>query len=348
MSAKIFTLYNNKGGVAKTTTLFNIAVMLAQQGKRVLLADCDPQCNTTELFFASSSIVDDPDASLPGTSIFDALKPRFDGDISRVDASQVELPESDRYKGLFLLRGDIEFSLAERYFSSAVTQAITESVHEKNNYAAISRLLDDLAARDGFDVVLCDVGPSAGALTRMVVLACHGIFIPTAPDRFSYQAVKGMGRILEDWFTSHRRIVESFHHYGMDIRSTEPRFYGAIVNNYKVYKVGTKKKVYETWEDRIAEVISGSLIASGPDKSGIQPLRAALKRHPFVASLRDVGPTAPVAQIVGKAIFDVSREDTKIASTNNRAYQGAVWVGWELRMVEYKQEIEKIAQLIGS
>ena len=73
---KIVSLYNNKGGVAKTTTIFNLAVYLSKaKSKKVLLVDCDSQCNCTELFFCSSEIYDDPDAQLPGTSIYEALKP---------------------------------------------------------------------------------------------------------------------------------------------------------------------------------------------------------------------------------------------------------------------------------
>lgn len=70
---KIVTMYNNKGGVSKTTTLFNLGVFLAQQGNRVLIVDCDPQCNMTEFFFASYPNVDEPDVELPGTSIYQAL-----------------------------------------------------------------------------------------------------------------------------------------------------------------------------------------------------------------------------------------------------------------------------------
>ena len=63
---KIVTMYNNKGGVSKTTTLFNLGVYLSQQGRRVVFADCDPQCNLTELFLASYPEIDEPGTELPG------------------------------------------------------------------------------------------------------------------------------------------------------------------------------------------------------------------------------------------------------------------------------------------
>jgi len=45
--AKIINFFNHKGGVSKTTTVFNLSWMLASMGKRVVIADFDPQCNLT-------------------------------------------------------------------------------------------------------------------------------------------------------------------------------------------------------------------------------------------------------------------------------------------------------------
>lgn len=341
---KILSLYNNKGGVAKTTTLFNLAVYAAKErGKKVLLVDCDPQCNSTELFFCSSDQIDEPDSKLPGTSIYEALRPRFEGDASRVDASRVDLAASPLYENLFLLRGDINFSRAEQFFATAVAQAITESIHDKNTYAVMGRMLRDLGKLHGFDYILCDVGPSAGSITRMVILSCDGIFVPTAPDRFSFQAILGMGSIMQEWIERHRAILSTFAPYGLEASLGEPLFYGAIVNNYKIQRAGKKKSSYLKWEELIKEAINTSLL----DGKGLKPSSAHVSESPFVASIRDVGPMAPVAQMVGKAIFDISQRDTELASSDGDYYRGAVWGDWLTRMEEYKGEISKIFNAIG-
>ncbi len=341
---KILSLYNNKGGVAKTTTLFNLAVYAAKEEKRkVLLVDCDPQCNSTELFFCSSEQIDEPDVKLPGTSIYEALRPRFEGESSRIDANKVELAASPLYENLFLLRGDINFSRAEQFFATAVAQAITESIHDKNTYAVMGRLLRDLGKLHGFDYILCDVGPSAGSITRMVILSCDGIFVPTAPDRFSYQAILGMGAIMKEWLDRHRAILSTFEPFGLQPNLVEPAFYGAVVNNYKIHRAGKKKGSYLKWEQLIREAISNSLL----DGNGLKPASSAVKAQPFVASIRDVGPMAPVAQMVGKAIFDIGQRDTELASSDGDYYRGAVWSDWIARMQEYKLEIAKIFNAIG-
>ena len=54
MNTKKIVLFNHKGGVSKTLTTYNIAWMIALQGKRVLLVDCDPQCNLSALILGET------------------------------------------------------------------------------------------------------------------------------------------------------------------------------------------------------------------------------------------------------------------------------------------------------
>ncbi|MHB1079044.1 MAG: ParA family protein [Prosthecobacter sp.] len=338
--SKIITLYNNKGGVSKTTTLFNLAVYLSKAGKKVLIADCDPQCNATELFFASS-IYDDPDKELTGTSIYEALKPRFYGEVAKVDVKSVQVVESARYKKLFLLRGDLEFASAERYFANAINQAITENIHEKNTYLALSRLLTGLINMHNFDYILCDVGPSAGAITQMVVLCCDAFFLPLLPDRFSNQAVQVLGHILTEWIKRHQETARTFEPFGMEVFKGDPVFLGAIIQNYKVHSDGIKKS-YDRWRKKIAASIADSILKQPLIKKGTN-IKGG---EGFVASIKDVGPLAPTAQLVGRAIFDIRQEDTEFASSTGQKYYGAVWDNWVERKKDYHDEIRKLAALL--
>lgn len=48
---KIVSLFNNKGGVGKTTLAFHLSWILSEMGKKVLMIDLDPQCNLTIVVF---------------------------------------------------------------------------------------------------------------------------------------------------------------------------------------------------------------------------------------------------------------------------------------------------------
>lgn len=340
--AKIITMYNNKGGVSKTTTLFNLGVYLSQLGKRVLLVDCDPQCNLTELFLASDPEVEEPDKELPGTSIYQSLLARFKGEAGFIKPESVELIASKLYSNLYLFRGDLEFSLAETYFGTAWNQAITENIHEKNTYVALYRLLRSLGDFHSLDYVLCDVGPSTGAITRMVVLSCDGILLPLVPDRFCNQAVKLLGRIIHEWIVRHQQISETLRPFNIDTFPGTPVLYGAISQNFKVHNNAKVKESYVKWQEKISFNIEHSLLS----ENGIVPAEGLNPKEPYVATIRDVSPLAPVAQMFGRAIFDIQREHTREASSTGHMYYGTVWEPWVTKMNDYKLEIEKIAEAI--
>ena len=70
MPVKIISVFNNKGGVGKTTLTFHLAHALAESGKRVLAVDLDPQCNLSiyslsveqiqSIWEAENNFIDEP------------------------------------------------------------------------------------------------------------------------------------------------------------------------------------------------------------------------------------------------------------------------------------------------
>lgn len=103
--AKIINLFNHKGGVSKTTTVFNLSWMLASLGKRVVMADFDPQCNLTGMVLGYQGVDDLETAyrSDPPNNIKDALAPAFESKPKRIEAA--ECVEVSGIANLFLAPG---------------------------------------------------------------------------------------------------------------------------------------------------------------------------------------------------------------------------------------------------
>lgn len=337
------TFYNNKGGVSKTTTAFNFAAFLAGKcEKKVLIIDADPQCNITELFYASSEYFDDSSLDLPGSSILDVYRDRLSGASSRVDVDEIVFGRSDVYKNLYIIRGDIEFSShAESYFGNSIAQAITNNVNEKNTYVSFRRMVRDLVDKHNFDHIIIDVGPSSGAISRLAFLACDGFFVPSTPDRFCYLAVKTLPKIINSWVEHDKLILKTLSPFGIESDFSEPAFLGAISQNFQVHR-GNIKKSFKKWQDLISKELKRTFLS----KDSMVKYSDDLKKNPFVCSIENVGPLAPVAQQVGKAIFDLGQEDTKMASQSGQKYYGAVFDGWQQKVDAYRTEIKKLVDLV--
>ena len=201
----IVTLYNHKGGVSKTTTTFNLAHLLAEKKKKVLVVDADPQCNMTELLLAPQIAELDEEAEergnenkIPGTSLLDILKPRIDSDVPEVNIDKVETVPINDY--LDCIPGSIDLNILEDPLAEAFNQRFNATkIHEKRNYVAVGDFLTRFGEKNNYDYVFLDVGPSSGALTRTCFLSCDALFIPVSPDRFNVQAIRSLSSIIGRW-----------------------------------------------------------------------------------------------------------------------------------------------------
>lgn len=335
---KIFTFYNHKGGVSKTTTSFNTGAYLAKvKNKKVLLVDVDPQSNLTELFFSSLSDNDE----IPGTSIYDALKSRFFGGAAKIDATKIELAQHIIYPKLKLLKGDFKFSQAETYFGNAINQAITENIHEKNTYLSLFRLLTDLIKLHSFDHVILDLGPSTGAIARIALLCCDAFMVPITPDRFCNQAVISLNEIITGWINKHQQTMKTFEPYGLEQFVGQPKFIGAVSQNFKAY-AGKTRRPYEMWEQTIKESIFNSIV-----KNELIPKdKRVYTDGVYISTITDFGPLGVVAQISGKAIFDLDKDDTKLISASGSPWAGVALESWLARASNYKVGVGKIAAVV--
>src|SRR5439155_9876692 len=112
-SMKTIALFNNKGGVGKTTLVYHLAWMYAELGLQVVVADLDPQANLTSMFLDEDRLEQLwPDRDHPQT-VFGALRPLLagTGDIRRPHVESIA-------DGLGLLVGDLALSSSEDELNS--------------------------------------------------------------------------------------------------------------------------------------------------------------------------------------------------------------------------------------
>jgi hypothetical protein len=192
--------------------------------------------------------------------------------------------------------------------------------------------------------VFIDVGPSSGALTRTCVLACDGLFVPLNPDRFSIQAIKTLSVILSRWFKDHKDIVEDFSKLELPIKKNLPRILGAIPQLYKKYK-GKPKPGYDLWMKRVPSTMFEELIpkVSAVDLSTVLNLTMD---NIIVTEIADFGSLSPCLQEVGKAVFNISREDTKVINEDGRMWAGVAWTDAQKRMSLFKEDFKRIWERI--
>lgn len=163
---------NQKGGVGKTTTTVNLAAALARAGRRVCVADLDPQAH------ASTHLGVELDGTVP--SLYDVL-------VSNKPLASVRKAAGE---GLWLVPSDINLAAAEVELAGIVGREV---------------ILREAMAADAepFDFLFMDCGPSLGVLTLNALAAADEVFIPLQPH---FLALHGLGKLLETTALVARRI----------------------------------------------------------------------------------------------------------------------------------------------
>ncbi len=162
--AKVISIFNQKGGVGKTTTNVNLCAALALKGKKVLSIDIDPQGNSTSGFGIDKN-------SLENT-IYDILIEDFD--INKA----IHKTEIER---LDLIPSNIQLAGAEIELTN--TRFREKTLKEKMN------LIDN-----DYDFVIIDCPPSLGLLSLNALTASHTVLIPIQCE---YYSLEGVGQLID-------------------------------------------------------------------------------------------------------------------------------------------------------
>lgn len=296
---KSFVLFNNKGGVGKTTLTFNLAHMAAENEIPTVLLDYDPQCNLTSVILDEDDLVDlwekDTTAGRSVASCIDLVR-RGKGDIHSPNLRQV-------VENLWLLPGDLALSQFEQPLAMAWGQVHSMANEQALHVAtALVRLAETAAKRVNAELVFIDVGPSLGALNRAVLLAADAVIIPLAPDLFSLQGLKNVGPMLRTWQHDWRRVLER---ESSELPHHEAAAIGYIVQQH-LARSDRPVAAYDRWAAQIPSTFSEYVLEKKPSSKK----KLVVEKDPHcIGLLKHFASLVPLAQAARKPIFSLKRAD---------------------------------------
>lgn len=288
---KTIALFNNKGGVGKTSLLYHLAHMFALRGRRVVAADLDPQANLSGMFLLDERIETLWSAGGAST-IYSSMQPLIEGTGDLLaPVPQVVQPR------LSLIPGDLTLSEIEDELSSQWPRCLSGEARAFRVTAAFDRMLRTVGAAQDADLGLIDVGPNLGAINRCALVSADYVIIPIGADLFSIRGLQNVGPKLRMWrreWEDRRDRVPSTLGFVLPAGSMRP--IGYVVSRYSSYG-RSAAKAFQRWLDRAPRIYAENVLGISTWPSTTTPDENRL------AQLKDYRSLMAMAQEARKPMF---------------------------------------------
>lgn len=266
--ARKIALFNHKGGVSKTTTVFNLGWMLAEQGHRVLMVDSDPQCNLTGMVlgFRGADELEKFYEDQGQNTLRSGLTPAFEAQPRSIEA--VEPVAVNARPGLFLLAGDLR--LAEYEVTLGIAQELSGAIQALQNLpGSLAFLIDKTAEAVDADYVLIDMSPGLGPINQNLVSITDFVVLPTAPDFFSVMAIDSLSRVLPRWhgWALQASRLPILRDAAYPFPEPRLRVLGTIVQKFRP-RGGAPASSFQRWIDELGNAVKDRLVPP-LEKSGM-------------------------------------------------------------------------------
>ncbi|WP_416041922.1 ParA family protein [Edwardsiella ictaluri] len=284
---KIISVFNNKGGVGKTTLTFHIAQSMCEMGYRVLMIDADPQCNLTiyslkqekiqRLWEVRDDFID---------SGFDSAKKKLSAEDFNIISNEprslhyilqptqegtgdhkILPPPVNLRDNLDIIPGRLTLHLYEEKIASRWNDLYRGEPLAIRTISRIRKLAEEYNERYGYDYIIIDTSPSLGSLNKVIISTVDGFFIPALPDLFSLYGIKNIGKSLSSWkreFDAVYQLISSEKRHSFPENFV--RFLGYTIYNARKYENGKRKwdlaQAHLNYAERIPNTIDQFIISS--------------------------------------------------------------------------------------
>ena len=303
-------VFNNKGGVGKTSLVYHLAWMFAELDYNVLVADLDPQANLTSMFLDDDELEALWTRDGEGKTIYGALRPLLEG-TGDVATPQVLEPET----GIGLIAGDMLLSGAEDELSSQWPDCLDRRPRAFRVLSALWRAMRMAADGMEAELILVDVGPNLGALNRAALITADHVVVPLAPDLYSIQGLRNLGPTLRRWRQEWSDRLARNPVADLDVPGGGMEPIGYVVLQHAV-RLNRPVKAYERWMDRIPDAYSNLVLDE------VLPHAPSIDDDPHcLATLKHFRSLMPLAQEARKPMYYLRPADGAIGGHAN-AVQG--------------------------
>jgi cellulose biosynthesis protein BcsQ len=303
MTTPVLTFFNNKGGVGKTSLVYHLAWMFAEQGKRVVALDLDPQANLTAAFLDDEELERIWNDEGRPTTVYRAVRP-----LTKV--GDIEEPRLQKISNrLYLLAGDVALATFEELLSNVWP----DSMGDSNLYrpfrilTAFWQIGQSAADQMKADVILVDVGPNLGAINRSALIASDYVAIPLGADLFSLRGLQNIGPTLRSWRGLWKKRLENWPDPTFKLPKGRMCPIGYVVQQHSV-RLSRPVKAYDRWVNKMPTVYAESVLQENP--VDITPT----EDPNCLATLKHYRSLMPMAQEARKPIFRLSTADGAIGS----------------------------------
>jgi cellulose biosynthesis protein BcsQ len=331
----MITIFNQKGGVGKTTATYYFGFTLSKIGFRVLLVDADPQGSLSAHIHPSYS--EDPVAADEFDNELTQQKKEkklsriddiFEDSIGRPDQEEKEtspdisekvIPRQvHNYPNLFYIPGSIKFSKLDKLVTLGINR-----VPGLGGFAKmVPNVLRAIGKQHEIDIILIDLNPGIGGLNESIIMCSDYVLMPFKPSIGCLDAVNNLINVIPAWFHEFRAPRPQKPPFlgekeGPLLLGTFPQFI-----RFRVSKK-TKKPLpeisYQTWIDKIY-ARSETLLDVYKKQMGDQQPDILFDKFKNFIGVRDMISAGLQAQRSGHPLCDIEYKHKRVNREGKEQY----------------------------